>query len=702
MQSNTILEKFCTNINTLVKKEKTILIGREFETRKVIQSLNRIKKNNVLIIGDAGVGKTILVYGLAIAINTNNVPECLKNKQIYSLNLDSLLAGTKMRGELEERIEKLFQELKSLKNIILFIDELHTVIKKQLEGIDISNILKTYLTQNIFSIIGATTVTEYQKYIEPEKAFKRRFNQVYLSEPSVDETATIIRGIKENLEIFYGIGIQDKAITTAIHMSNKYFIDLKNPDKTIDIIDETSSRLSFNTQLEPQEIYLIKDNIDKIKLEIESKKIDLNNEKETNKDLSLLNSNINQLEEQIIELEKEYIDKKNIWLKEKHNTDEIQKLKKEIDLLETKAFSLQKEGKFTEAGKIYYVDLQNIKNKIENIETNTTSTYVKRYMTMEDVLVTVSEKTGIPIYNLKYDVSNLKNFIEYLKKEIIGQNNGIEQIGKQLQISFSAFRETNKPIASIFITGPTGVGKTETAKQICYFLFGKNSKLNIINMSQYKEKHSLSSLIGAPPGYVGYSEEGILTGIPRKRPYQVILLDEIEKAHPSICDMLLPILDTGQITDQRGYVANFSESIIIMTSNALVEKEVSQKNLYKKLSHFFKREFLNRIDLIVSYEKISSEVFQEIIKKQVNFFIDQFYQNKGIKIIVENCVIQYIVRSSFDKEYGARETQRQIYNILIYPLINKIISYQEKEENTKISSIYVSIATGILEIKLFP
>ena len=690
-----ILEKFCINMNKYVQENRVILIGRELEMRMMMQSLCRIKKNNLLLIGHAGVGKTVLVQGLAFAINNNNVPDFLQNKVIYSLNINSLTAGTKMRGELEERLEKIFNAAYNSTNIILFIDEIHTIVKKQEESGDLSNIFKTHLTEYNFRVIGATTINEYQKYLEPEKALKRRFNLIHIKEPSINETLTIIRGIKEQLERFYGITIQDKAIQIAAELSSKYFVDLKNPDKTIDIIDETASRLNFNTQLEPKEIYTIKDQIDKIKLEIASKKIDADTDKHKIK-------NIQNLQENIKKLEKDYFQKQEIWHKEKEIIQKTKYLKNKIDELKTDANQFQREGRFTEASKIYYVDIQNLKYELEELNKNIKFRYVKSIMIKEDVLNTISEQTGIPMHKLTYDITCFKNFITYLKTSIIGQDEAIKQISQQLQLTFSAFREHNQPLCSLFLTGPTGVGKTETAKQICYFLFGENTKINILNMSQYKEAHTVASLIGAPPGYIGYQEEGILTSIPRKRPYQVILLDEIEKAHQNVFDVLLPILDTGKTVDQKGAIADFRETIIIVTSNIILDQNNIDNVNYKKLEQYFKPEFINRFDSIVVYKELNKFHFENIIQQNIDKYIKSFYNEQGIKIIVESNVIKYLSRNIFSEKYGAREIKRQIKKQFIYPIINKIMEeITSKTKRKNISKILVDISTGLMNIKLF-
>ena len=678
------LKDYCSNLNKEVSNKKIIFVGRIKILRNIMQSLCRMQKNNVLLVGDPGVGKTILVNKLAEKINNEEVPDFLKGKIIYSLNTTALIAGAGTKGELESRVEDLFDEI-SKKDAILFIDEIHSLVNQK-SSIDLFNYLKT--RPNV-RIIGATTNYEYESHLHNEAAFKRRFNKINVTESTIGQSVNIVREYVKKFQTNYGITVQDQAIKTAAELSTRIFVDLKNPDKTIDIVDGACSMLLLDIQIKPNDIQSIERSIEEIKLEIEMKKIDSQDLKDSSKEK--VEEEIKKLQNEITELTKEYDKKLHKWENEKKVYEEVKKINKYIFELEKLASDLKKQGKFTEASKILFIDIVELKDKLSALyeKYHYKFDYVRTILKKEDVRLRVAEQIGIPIDKLSNSLGNVKDMYPFLKANIIGQDKATKKISEQLQIGFSTFRDDKKPIASILILGMTGVGKTETAKQINYYLFGQDN-LNIVNMSQYSTQASVSSLIGTSPGYVGYGAPGALTSIPKKRPYNVTLLDEIEKAHEDVQHLLLKLLDEGILEDGKNEISNFRQTVIIATSNANAQINNDGEVDYDSLTGYFKPELLNRFDLIVQFNDINKEEYKRIIKNHLDFICQKFEDNHNIKIIIDDSVISYYSNKLLiNTNYGVREIKRQISKQLINKIINKIMEY--KDNNYKFNSISVTM-----------
>ena len=691
-----IIEKYARNLTQLARQRKLDpVIGREQEIRRLMQVLSRRTKNNPVLIGEAGVGKTAIVEGLAQRIVKGAVPESLKDKEIIAMDLGALVAGTKYRGEFENRIKAFLRELKRAEGkYLLFIDELHTLVGAgAAEGaIDASNLLKPALARGELRAIGATTLKEYQKYIEKDPALERRFQPIYVSEPSVEDTIAILRGIKEKYEVHHGVKIRDSALVAAAELSHRYITGRFLPDKAVDLMDEAASSLRLEIESEPAELDELRQQITKLEIEREA----LKNEKDqkSKKRLKVIARSLADLKERAKAVEAQ-------WRVEKDLIFKIKNLKKEIDLLSSQlemdqTLDLQKiaeikYGKIPELEK----ELRMAEKKLMKIQKR--HHLLKQEVTEEDIAAVVSRWTGIPVTKLiETEAQKLMKMEEILSKRVIGQEQAIKAVSAAIRRSRAGLAEENKPLGSFIFLGPTGVGKTETARALAEFLFNDESALIRLDMSEYMEKHSVSRIIGSPPGYVGYDEGGQLTEKIRRRPYSVVLLDEIEKAHPEVFNILLQILEDGRLTDAKGRVASFKNTILIMTSNIgseeiremspigfLSKKKTQQHQKVKEkimeaLRRHFRPEFLNRIDEIIIFNYLGEEEIKKIVDLELKK-VEKRLAKKNLKIRVSKEAKELLAKKGFDPDLGARPLKRVIQQEIVDPLSLKIVSGEVKE-----------------------
>jgi len=685
------LKRFCRDLNDLAKRGKLDpVIGREEEIRRVLQVLSRRTKNNPVLIGDPGVGKTAIVEGLALRIVSGDVPEGMKDKQIMALDMGALIAGAKYRGEFEDRLKSVIKEvIESDGRIILFIDEIHTVVGAgAAEGaVDASNILKPPLARGELRCIGATTVEEYRKYIEKDKALERRFQPVLVEEPSVEDSISILRGIKERYELHHGIKITDAAIVSAVELSHRYITDRFLPDKAIDLVDEAASRLRLQIDSMPAELDEIKRKI--AQLEIESHALS----KETDNPNS--KKNLEKIQKELADLREKEKVLMGRWQEEKQLLSRINEIKKRIEDLKIEAEHAEREGNWEKAAQIKYSELVNLnkeleeeKKKLENLQSD--RPLLREEVTAEDIAEIVSKWTGIPVSRLvETEKEKLMHMEERLKQRVIGQDEAIKAVSNAIRRARAGLQDENRPLATFIFTGSTGVGKTELAKALAEFLFNDENALIRIDMSEYMEKHSVSRLIGAPPGYVGYEEGGQLTEAVRRKPYSVILLDEIEKAHPDVFNILLQVLDDGRLTDNKGRVANFKNTLIIMTSNlgsqyimnqaeSLTEEnfevvyETIRETVMTELKQHLKPEFLNRVDEIIVFRPLLPKDVESIVELQFNRLMKRL-EGQGIKAKLTEKAREMLARASWDPAFGARPVRRVLQKRVLDPLAMEIL-----------------------------
>ena len=684
------LEKYAINLNEAARSGKLDpVIGRDEEIRRVLQILSRRTKNNPILIGEPGTGKTAIVEGLAHRILRGDVPENLKNKQVYSLDMGALVAGAKYKGEFEERLKAVINEVKKSEgDIILFIDEIHTLVGagKGEGAMDAANILKPALARGELRSIGATTLDEYQKYFEKDKALERRFQTVMVAEPDTLSTISILRGLKERYENHHKVRIKDEAIIAAVELSNRYITERFLPDKAIDLMDEAAAKLRMERDSVPEELDEISRHLKQLEIEREA----IKREKDEPK--------LQQLNKEIAELKEQETSYKAKWQSEKELVNKIQQNKQEIEQLKFEADKAEREGDYGKVAEIRYGKLQALENEIKDIQEDLKhkqgdNAMIKEEVTAEDIADVVSRWTGIPVNKmLQSERDKLLNLEQELHLRVVGQEEAIAAVSDAVRRSRAGLQDPKRPIGSFIFLGTTGVGKTELAKALADYLFDDESLMTRIDMSEYQEKHSVSRLIGAPPGYVGYDEGGQLTEAVRRKPYSVVLFDEIEKAHPDVFNILLQVLDDGRLTDNKGRTVNFKNTIIIMTSNlgssyiqSQFEKindenrevivEETKKEVMSMLKKTIRPEFLNRIDETIMFLPLNKEEIEQIVMLQIGGIKNMLADN-GITLQMTDEAIRFIAGTGYDPEFGARPVKRAIQRYLLNDLSKKLLSQE--------------------------
>jgi len=689
------LEKYAVDFTALAKNGKLDpVIGRDEEIRRVVQILSRRTKNNPVLIGEPGVGKTAIIEGLAQRIVSGDVPESLKNRRLFSLDMGALIAGAKYRGEFEERLKAVLKEIEKANSggdgeeIILFIDELHLLIGagKTDGAMDASNLLKPALARGTLHCVGATTLDEYRKYIEGDKALARRFQTVYTNEPTVEDTIAILRGIKEKYEVHHGVRIQDAALIAAATLSNRYITDRFLPDKAIDLIDEAAAKLKMEVDSKP----LALDQLDRkiIKLKIEAEALKKENDKASIERLKTLVTELDRLEKESFELTTK-------WQAEKKRLNNINSLKEKLDTARSDFANAQRRGDFAKASEINYGLIPNLEKQLAEVEGSKEQKLVRETVTEEDITAIVSKITGIPLEKMMTgEKEKLIKMESYLRKKVVGQEKALLAVANTVRRSRAGLSDQNRPIGSFLFLGPTGVGKTELTKALANFIFDDANALVRIDMSEYMEKHSVSKLIGAPPGYVGYEQGGSLTEAVRRRPYQVVLFDEIEKAHPDVFNILLQVLDEGRLTDSQGKHVDFKNTIIVLTSNLgashlanLDEGEsvdVVEAKVMQEVRGAFRPEFINRIDEIIIFNRLSREAMVGIVDIQFARLQERL-KAQNIEIALDKSAHKYLADKGYDPIYGARPLKRVIQKELENLLADKILKGEIKEgDNIKV------------------
>ena len=684
------LSKYAINLIEAARTGKLDpVIGRDEEIRRVLQILSRRTKNNPVLIGEPGTGKTAIVEGLAQRILRGDVPENLKNKQLFSLDMGALVAGAKYKGEFEERLKSVINEVtKSDGNIILFIDEIHTLVGagKGEGAMDAANILKPALARGELRSIGATTLDEYQKYFEKDKALERRFQTVMVDEPDTASSISILRGLKERYENHHQVRIKDEAIIAAVELSNRYITERFLPDKAIDLMDEAAAKLRMERDSLPEELDEIERRLKQLEIEREA----IKREKDDAK-LAILNKEIEELREQ----EKSY---KAKWQSEKEQVNQIQQNKQEIENLKFEADKAEREGDYGKVAEIRYGKLKELEDGIANIQEELKhmqgdSALIKEEVTAEDIADVVSRWTGIPVSKMMQSEREKLLFLEdELHKRVIGQDEAIQAVSDAVRRSRAGLQDPKRPIGSFIFLGTTGVGKTELAKALAEYLFDDESLMTRIDMSEYQEKHTVSRLIGAPPGYVGYDEGGQLTEAVRRKPYSVVLFDEIEKAHPDVFNVLLQVLDDGRLTDNKGRTVNFKNTLIIMTSNlgsAYIQSQFEKLNddnhdllveetkneVMNMLKKTIRPEFLNRIDETIMFLPLNKPQIEQIVRLQIKG-IQKMLEDNGVNLHLSDPAIDFLATAGYDPEFGARPVKRAIQRYLLNDLSKKLLSLE--------------------------
>ncbi len=657
------LEAYGVNLTELAKEGKIDpVIGREEEIRRMIQILSRRNKNNPVLIGEPGTGKTTVVEGLAKRIVEGDVPENMKGMQLIALDLSSMVAGAMYRGQFEERLKNFVQAIiESDGEIILFIDELHMIVGAgNLEGqMDVSNMIKPELARGRMKVIGATTQNEYQKYIEKDAALERRFQQVYIAEPNVEDTITILRGIKDKYELHHGLHIKDSALISAATLSERYISDRFLPDKAVDLVDEAAAKIRMEMNSAPAVIDDARRKL--IQLEVEREAMKREQDVKSKERLKAVKVEIGNLKK---ELEQQTA----IWEKEKSLVNDIQALKEKIDQLNRQAEKAQRDGDYQASAKIRYSDIPEIEKQLEALnESLTDNQFLKQEVETEDIADIVSKWTHIPVTKIiSGEQEKLLHLEEQLMQRVVGQDEAVSRVSDIIRMSKMGVTDEDRPLGSFLFFGGTGVGKTELAKSLAEVLFDDEKALVRVDMSEYTEPHSIAKLIGSPPGYVGYDEGGQLTEQIRRRPYAVILFDEMEKAHPNVLNILLQVLDDGRLTDTKGRVVNFKNTILIMTSN-LKEEEFRT---------FLRPEFINRIDDILHFNDLGQDAVKTIVNLQLTRVIQRM-ADQGIKIDMDEDVKSYLVKNGYDPEYGARPVQRIIRREILAGLSKYLLQNPE-------------------------
>jgi ATP-dependent Clp protease ATP-binding subunit ClpB len=684
------LSKFAINLNQMAQQGKLDpVIGRDEEIRRVLQILSRRSKNNPILVGEPGVGKTAIAEGLAHRIISGDVPENLKNKIVYSLDMGALIAGAKFKGEFEERLKSVVKEvISSNGDIILFIDEIHTLVGAGGGGegaMDAANILKPALARGELRAIGATTLAEFQKYFEKDKALERRFQKIMVEEPNSEDAISILRGIKEKYETHHKVRIKDEAIIAAVELSQRYISDRFLPDKAIDLMDEAASKLRMQINSMPIELDEVERKIMQLEIEREAMK----REGESKK-VDVLNKDIAEFQDKRTALRAK-------WQGEKEVIEGVQKIKLQIEDLKLQATNYEKQGDYGKVAEIRYGKIKEAEAKLEEVEKKLSeakasgSQLVKEEVDSEDIAAVVSAWTGIPVIRmLQSEKEKLLHLEEELHKRVVGQHDAIESIADAVRRSRTGLQDNKKPIGSFIFLGTTGVGKTELAKALAEFLFNNENSLTRIDMSEFQERHAVSRLIGAPPGYVGYDEGGQLTEAVRRRPYSVILLDEIEKAHPDVFNILLQVLDDGRLTDSKGRTVNFKNTIVIMTSNIgshIIQEsfeEMNEKNredilvktraqVFELLKKSIRPEFLNRIDEVIMFEPLSREDVKEIVRIQFDLIAKRLSEQQ-VKIKATEEALNWLAELGFDPQFGARPVKRVLQKQILNELSKQLLA----------------------------
>ncbi|PLZ66197.1 ATP-dependent chaperone ClpB, partial [Fischerella thermalis WC246] len=701
------LEKYGRDLTKLAREGKLDpVIGRDDEIRRTIQILSRRTKNNPVLIGEPGVGKTAIVEGLAQRIVSGDVPESLRDRTLIALDMGALIAGAKYRGEFEERLKAVLKEVQEAQgHIILFIDEIHTVVGAGATqgAMDAGNLLKPLLARGELRCIGATTLDEYRKYIEKDAALERRFQQVYVDQPSIEDTISILRGLKERYELHHGVKISDNALVAAAVLSTRYISDRFLPDKAIDLVDEAAAKLKMEITSKPEEL----DEIDRKILQLEMERLSL--QKETD---SASKERLERLEKELSDLKEQQSALNAQWQAEKEIIDQIQKLKEEIDRVNIEIQQAERDYDLNRAAELKYGKLTDLQRQLETAETRLSETQtsgksmLREEVTEADIAEIISKWTGIPVSKLvESEMQKLLHLEEELHKRVVGQDEAVTAVADAIQRSRAGLADPNRPIASFIFLGPTGVGKTELAKALAAYLFDTEEAMVRIDMSEYMEKHTVSRLIGAPPGYVGYDEGGQLTEAIRRRPYAVILFDEIEKAHPDVFNVMLQILDDGRLTDAQGHTVDFKNTVVIMTSNIGSQYildvagddskyEEMRDRVMEAMRANFRPEFLNRIDEIIIFHSLQSQQLREIVKLQVQRLEQRLVERKlALKLSEE--ALDWLAQVGYDPVYGARPLKRAIQTELETPIAKAILRGEFHEGDT----IYVGMENERLVFK---
>jgi ATP-dependent Clp protease ATP-binding subunit ClpB len=701
------LEKYGRDLTKLAREGKLDpVIGRDDEIRRTIQILSRRTKNNPVLIGEPGVGKTAIVEGLAQRIVSGDVPESLRDRTLIALDMGALIAGAKYRGEFEERLKAVLKEVQEAQgHIILFIDEIHTVVGAGATqgAMDAGNLLKPLLARGELRCIGATTLDEYRKYIEKDAALERRFQQVYVDQPSIEDTISILRGLKERYEVHHGVKISDSALVAAAVLSTRYISDRFLPDKAIDLVDEAAAKLKMEITSKPEEL----DEIDRKILQLEMERLSL--QKETD---SASKERLERIEKELADLKEQQSALNAQWQAEKEIIDQIQKLKEEIDRVNIEIQQAERDYDLNRAAELKYGKLTDLQRQLQAAETRLSETQtsgksmLREEVTEADIAEIISKWTGIPVSKLvESEMQKLLHLEEELHKRVVGQDEAVTAVADAIQRSRAGLADPNRPIASFIFLGPTGVGKTELAKALAAYLFDTEEAMVRIDMSEYMEKHTVSRLIGAPPGYVGYDEGGQLTEAIRRRPYAVILFDEIEKAHPDVFNVMLQILDDGRLTDAQGRMVDFKNTVVIMTSNIGSQYildvagddskyEEMRDRVMEAMRANFRPEFLNRIDEIIIFHSLKSEQLREIVKLQVQRLEQRLVERKlALKLSEE--ALDWLAQVGYDPVYGARPLKRAIQRELETPIAKAILRGEFHEGDT----IYVGVENERLVFK---